>query len=141
MNVVRVNGINNVNSNQGYKNQQSFGVLSVSTFPVSKTQLVRKAEACSSGIQERLRTAILKHLKVPTEVMTDGDCSFVVKGEKGMAMNDFSGRFIETLCDVLEKLSKDVKEETVENAESLDLEGVIRQFVPTTKSEHYYNLK
>jgi hypothetical protein len=139
MNVIRVNGINNINSNQQQGNQPNFGFLSVKHTPRCERLLTRNALGSGTETAERLRKLILKSLDDPTEIITDAYSEIDVIGEKTFSqIFDYTGEnFIAKLCEEMEKIVGSVENYVAKTTDSL--EGVISKHVFPTKNERFKN--
>lgn len=139
MNVIRVNGINSVNSTQQQGNQPNFGFLSVKHTPRCKWLLTRNTLGSGAETAERLRKLILKSLDNPTEIITDAHSEIDVISKNAVSQTfDYTrGNFIAKLCEEMEKVVGSVEDYVAKTTDSL--EEVISKHVFPTKNEKFKN--
>lgn len=126
MNVVRVNGINNVNSNQGYKKNScnpNFGYLAVTGY-VAKAGLIEKTRECRPTFLEWLRKLILFNedsiLSADTTVKTNGENKIWSNYNGGKTIDAAPENLLEEIGKELESITGKVDDYVPHSDETLE---------------------
>lgn len=94
MNVIGVNGINNINSNQGYKknsSQQNFGQMIFTTAAARDAFATKLSRLTDTGAKEAWKTWLTPHLNPNKDIgtlITDGETSVKLLNKAGKLIRE-----------------------------------------------------